>query len=93
MLSFQILISVMLSILNSLNFFVFDAFPNSLIYSWIVSLKLKRRKSKELGARSLAHNILGVEGHAGAPNETRKNDKHLIIHIDLHKPNNKLVSA
>jgi hypothetical protein len=24
---------------------------------------------------------------------TRKNDKHLIIHTDLHKPNNKLVSA
>jgi hypothetical protein len=24
---------------------------------------------------------------------TRKNDKHLITHKDLHKPNNKLVSA
>jgi hypothetical protein len=24
---------------------------------------------------------------------TRKNDKHLSIHMDLHKPNNKLVSA
>jgi hypothetical protein len=24
---------------------------------------------------------------------TKKNDKHLITHMDLHKPNNKLVSA
>jgi len=24
---------------------------------------------------------------------TKKNDKHLITHSDLHKPNNKLVSA
>jgi hypothetical protein len=25
--------------------------------------------------------------------ETRKNDKQSIIHTDMHKPNNKLVSA
>jgi len=47
-----------------------------------------------VGAHSLAHNILGVEGCVGA---TRMRLKRLtsnsIIHKDLHKPNNKLVSA
>jgi len=30
-----------------------------------VSMKLKQQKNKELGARSLACSILGVEGRAG----------------------------
>jgi hypothetical protein len=43
-----------------------DAPPSSLIDS-NVSLKLKHRKSKELGARSLTCSTLGVKGHAGVP--------------------------
>jgi hypothetical protein len=42
-----------------------DTLPSSLIDS-NVSMKWKQWKSKELGARSLAHNILGVEGRVGA---------------------------
>jgi hypothetical protein len=37
--------------------------------------------------------ILGVKGVIELNDGIRKNDKHLIIHVDLHKPNNKLVSA
>jgi len=44
---------------------VIDAFPSPLIDS-NVNLKLKQWKSKELGARSLARNISGVKGCAGA---------------------------
>jgi len=44
---------------------VVDVPPSSLMDS-NVSLKLKQRKSKELGALSLARNILGVEGCARA---------------------------
>jgi hypothetical protein len=40
--------------------------PSSLMDS-NVSLKLKEQKSKELGARSLACSISGVEGRARAP--------------------------
>jgi hypothetical protein len=45
-------------------------------------------------AHSLARNTLGVEGRAGAlkwglGRMTSKS----ITHMDLHKPNNKLVSA
>jgi hypothetical protein len=38
--------------------------------------------------------ILGVEGHAGAPGwGLGRVTSGSIIHMDLHKPNNKLVSA
>jgi hypothetical protein len=43
-----------------------DALLSSLIDS-NVSLKWKQEKSKELRTRSLAHNTLGLEGHAGTP--------------------------
>jgi len=47
-----------------------------------------------VGARSLAHNTLGVEGYVGALGwGLRKLTSNLITHIDLHKSNNKLVSA
>jgi len=47
-----------------------------------------------VGACFLAHNTLGVEGRAkasgwGLERLTSKSN----IHTDLHKPNNKLVSA
>jgi hypothetical protein len=59
-----------------------------------VSPKMKTTKGEGIDARSLACNTLGVEGRAkalgrGLGRLTRK----LITHTDLHKPNNKLVSA
>jgi hypothetical protein len=54
--------------------------------------EVKTLEEQGVGAHSLVRNTLGVEGCAGAPG-IRKNDKHLITHTNLHKPNNKLVSA
>jgi hypothetical protein len=56
--------------------------------------KMKRTEGKKVGVRSLARSTLGVEGHVGAlgwglGGLTSK----LITHTDLHKPNDKLVSA
>jgi hypothetical protein len=47
-----------------------------------------------VGACSLARNTLEVEGRARAPQWGLKQlTSGSIIHMDLHKPNNKLVSA
>jgi len=51
-------------------------------------------KKERVGARSLAHNTLGVEGRAGAlgwglGRLTSKS----IIRTNLHNPNNKLVNV
>jgi len=51
-------------------------------------------KGEGVGACSLARNTLGVEGHAralgwGLKRMTSKS----IIHMNLHKPNSKLVGA
>jgi hypothetical protein len=54
---------------------------------------MKTMKERKVGARSLAHSTLGVKGVLEFQDGTRKNDKHLIIHTDLQKPNDKLVSA
>jgi hypothetical protein len=59
-----------------------------------LSPKVKTTKGKAVGVHSPAHNTLGVEGCAralewGLGRLTSKS----IIHTDLHKPNNKLVSA
>jgi NAD(P)H-dependent flavin oxidoreductase YrpB (nitropropane dioxygenase family) len=43
----------------------YDMPPNSLKVP-NVGLKLKQRKKKRVGARSLIHNTLGVGGHVGA---------------------------
>jgi hypothetical protein len=56
--------------------------------------RVKIAEGQGVGARSLAHNTLGVEGRAkalgwGLGRVARKS----ITHTDLHKPNNKLVSA
>jgi hypothetical protein len=37
--------------------------------------EVKTTEEQIVGAHSLAHNTLGVEGHSGAQDETRKNDK------------------
>jgi len=51
-------------------------------------------KEKGVGVRSLTCSTLGVEGHVGAPGWGLKQmTSSSIIHTDLHKPNNKLVSV
>jgi hypothetical protein len=58
------------------------------------SPKVKTIEGKGVGARSLDHNTLGVEGHAGALRwGLGKLTSNSIIHMDLHKLNNELVSA
>jgi hypothetical protein len=59
-----------------------------------VSPNVKTTKGEGVGARSLVRNTLGVERHAGASGYGlgRMKSKS-IIHMDLHKLNNKLVSA
>jgi hypothetical protein len=73
--------------------FITDAHQSSLMDS-IAGPKMKTTQGKGVGAHSLACSTLGVEGCVGAPwwGLGRLTSK-LIIHIDLHKPNNKLVSA
>jgi hypothetical protein len=61
-----------------------DALPSFLIDS-NVNLKWKQRKSKELGTHSLACNTLGWKGVLELQDNSRRNDKHLIIHTNLHK--------
>jgi hypothetical protein len=47
-----------------------------------------------IGVCSLTRSTLGVEGHVGAPGWGLKQvTRGSIIHTNLHKPNNKLVSA
>jgi hypothetical protein len=70
-----------------------DALPSSLMDS-TVSPKVKTTKGEGIGVRSLAHNTLRVKGRVralgwGLGRLTSKS----ITHMDLHKPNNKLVSA
>jgi hypothetical protein len=69
-----------------------DAPPHSLKDS-NVSLKMKTTK-EGVGVHSLACSILGVEGRAGALGWGLKRvTSGSIIHMDLHKLNNKLVSV
>jgi hypothetical protein len=70
-----------------------DAPPNSLI-DLIVSPKVKIKKGKRVGVHSPTRSTSGVEGHARILVwGLRRVTSGLIIHMDLHKPNNKLVSA
>jgi hypothetical protein len=56
--------------------------------------KVKIMEGKGVRVCSLARKILGVEECAGVPGWGLGRFKSkLIIHTDLHKPNNKLVSA
>jgi hypothetical protein len=71
----------------------YDTPPDSLMDSF-ANPKVKTTKGKGIGARSLAHSILGVEGRAKAPRWGLGRVKSkLITHINLHKPNNKFVNA
>jgi hypothetical protein len=59
-----------------------------------LSPKVMIPEGKGVGARSLIHNILEVEGHVGAPGwGLRRLTSNSITYTDLHKPNHKLVSA
>jgi hypothetical protein len=67
--------------------------PSSLVDS-IVSPKVITTKGEGIRAHSLARNTLGVEGRAGALRWILgKLTSNSIIHMGLHKPNNKLVNA
>jgi hypothetical protein len=58
------------------------------------SPKVKITKGKGIGACSLVHSTLGVEGHAKAPRwGLGRLKSKSITHMDSHKSNNKLVSA
>jgi hypothetical protein len=52
--------------------------------------KVKTAEGKGVGARSLAHITLEVEGHTGAPRWGLRRVTNKSI---THKPNNKLVRA
>jgi len=55
---------------------------------------VKTTEREKVGVHSLVHNTLGVEGRAGAPRwGLGRLTSNSITHMDLHKPNNKLVSA
>ncbi len=72
---------------------VIDTPPSSLMDS-TASPKVKTTEGKIVGAHFLAYIILGVEGRDGVPGwGLRRLTSKSITHIDLHKLNNKLVSA
>jgi hypothetical protein len=59
-----------------------------------VSLKMKIMEKKWIGGCSLIHNTLGVEGHVeGLRWGQGWMTSESVIHVNLHKFNNKLVSA
>jgi hypothetical protein len=67
--------------------------PSSLMDS-TTSPKVTTMEGEGVGVRSLAYNILGVEGCVGTLGWGLKRlTRKLITYTDLHKPNNKLVSA
>jgi hypothetical protein len=60
----------------------------------IASPKMTTTKGEGVGVRSLACNISGLEGRVGAPGwGLGRLTSKSITHTDLHKLNNKLVSA
>jgi hypothetical protein len=70
-----------------------DAPPHSLKDS-NASLKVKITKEEWVGVHSLTCNTFGGRGRVGAPRwGLRQMTSGSIIHTNLHKPNNKLVSV
>jgi hypothetical protein len=68
--------------------------PQSSLIDSTANPKVKTMEGERVRAHSLTHNTLGVEGCAGVlkwglGSVTSKS----ITHMDLHKPNNKLVNA
>jgi hypothetical protein len=59
-----------------------------------ISPKVMTIEGEGVGAHSLARNTSGVEGCVGIPGwEIGRLKNNSIIHIDMHKLNNKLVNA
>jgi hypothetical protein len=70
-----------------------DTPSNSWIDSTVIS-KVKTTKEQRVGAHSLTHNTSGVERRVGAPKwGLGQVTNGSIIHMDLHKPNNKLINV
>jgi hypothetical protein len=69
-----------------------DTPPSSLMDS-TTSPKVKITKEQRVDAHSLTCSTLGVEGHVEAPGWGLGKVTSINYHIDLHNPNNKLVSA
>jgi hypothetical protein len=60
----------------------------------IASPKVKIAEGWRVEVRSLTHNILRGEGHAGTPGwGLGRLTSNSTTHTDLHKPNDKLVSG
>jgi hypothetical protein len=65
-----------------------------LLNGFTISPKVKIMEGEGVGVRSLVPSILRVEGCVGAPGwGLGKLTSNSITHMDLHKPNNKLVNA
>ncbi len=70
-----------------------DTPQNSWIYS-TMNPKVKAMEGQRVGAHSMVRNISKVEGRPGSLGWGLWQMKSIsIIHMDLHKPNNKLVSV
>jgi len=69
-----------------------NTFPNSLI-DLTLSPKMKIAEGKGIGACSLVHNTLRVRGMLELQDGLRKLTSKSITHTNVHKRNNKLVSA
>jgi hypothetical protein len=70
-----------------------DAPPHSLKDS-NASSKVKTMEEERVGVCFLTCNIFGIKGHVGAMGwELGRVTSKLIIHTDVHKLNNKLISA
>jgi hypothetical protein len=60
--------------------------------SWVTFLNSSHFEGRR--AHSLVRNTLGVEGHAGTSRwRLKRLTRKSITHMDLHKPNNKLVNV
>ncbi len=71
----------------------YDAPPHSL-KDLNVSSKVKTMKEEGIEVCSLTHNISGVEGCVRASRwGLERMTNRSIIHMNMHKPNNKLVNA
>ncbi len=71
----------------------YDAPADSLMDS-IASPKVKTSEGERIGVHSLVCSTLGVEGRAEALGQgLGRMTSNSITHMDLHKPNNKLINA